>query len=57
MIDRRGKREMGAKVWQDGLPARPLRGTGHPVRWLAAGLILTGLIALHPMVIGLPALW
>lgn len=48
---------MGAKVWQDGLPARPLRGTGHPVRWLAAGLILTGLIALHPMVIGLPALW
>jgi len=56
-IDQRRQREMGAEAWRGLLPARTLRGTGHPLRWLAAGLVLWGLIVLHPLVIGLDAVW
>ena len=57
MIDRRKRREMGADVWRGLLPVRTLRGSGSLPRVLAAGLALTGLIALHPRVIGMAAFW
>ena len=57
MIDRRQQRSMGAEIWQARLPSVTLRGAPGPLRWLAAAAILMGLIALHPLVIGVPAIW
>lgn len=57
MIDRRRQHEMGAEAWQRLLPVRTLRGAGQPLRWLAAALVLWGMVLLHPVVIGLPAVW
>lgn len=57
MIDRRRKREIGAKAWHQLQPYRTLRGATNPLRWLAAPAILLVLIALHPFAIGLPAVW
>jgi len=57
MIDRRRQRSMGADIWQRRSPSVTLRGVPGPLRWLAAAAILTGLIALHPLVIGVPAVW
>lgn len=57
MIDRRRQREMGSTAWHSILPARTLRGSGNPLRLLAACLILLLLIFLHPLAIGVPAVW
>lgn len=57
MIDRRRQREMGPEVWKSRLPDRTLRGAADIPRWLAAGLILIGLIYAHSAVIGVPAIW
>lgn len=57
MIDRRRQRSMGVEVWQRRSPSVTLRGVPGPLRWLTAAAILTGLIALHPLVIGVPAVW
>lgn len=57
IIDRRKQREMGLEVWHDGLPACTLRGAANGTRWGAAGTLVLALIALHPVVIGLPAIW
>lgn len=57
MIDRRLQRTMGSEIWRTGLPIATLRGLPGPLRWLTAAAILTGLIALHPLVIGVSAVW
>ncbi|MDZ4137104.1 MAG: NnrU family protein [Paracoccaceae bacterium] len=57
MIDRRHRREAGSDAWHHLLPARTLRGAGNTLRAVAAALALWGLIFLHPVVIGLPAIW
>lgn len=57
MIDRRRRREMGTEVWHELQPVLTLRGAKNPLRWLAAAALLMILIALHPLVIGLPAIW
>jgi hypothetical protein len=45
------------ELWQRLRPRRTLHDTANPVRWLAAAMALAGLIVLHPMVIGLLAIW
>lgn len=57
MIDRRRKRLMGPDVWQHLTPSPSLQGLWEPLRWLAAALAVIGLIILHPLVIGIPAVW
>ncbi|MFN3724110.1 MAG: NnrU family protein [Paracoccaceae bacterium] len=57
MIDRRRRHDLGPEVWRQRLPARSLRGAAIPMRWLGAIVLMIALIALHPLVIGLPALW
>lgn len=57
LIDRRKQHSMGAEIWHRNLPQRHLRGLFSPLRWLAALGIVLALLALHPVVIGLPAIW
>lgn len=57
MIDQRRRREMGTEAWSRLLPAPTLRGAASPLRWLAGAALCLALIALHPVVIGVPAIW
>ncbi|MDN3568543.1 NnrU family protein [Paeniroseomonas aquatica] len=57
MIDRRHQHSMGSELWQRLRPRRIPHDIANPVRWLAAAMALAGLIVLHPLVIGLPAVW
>ncbi len=57
MIDKWCQRSMGVEAWQRLCPPVNLRYAGGPLRWLAAAVLLAGLIALHLVVIGLPAIW
>lgn len=57
MIDRRRQHSMGSELWQRLRPRRTLHDIANPLHWLVAALVLAGLIILHPMVIGLPAVW
>ena len=57
MIDRRRKRVMGAQVWQNLRPSVRWRGVLDPLRGLVAVAVLLVLIVLHPVVIGVPAMW
>lgn len=64
LINRRKKREMGAGRWRDlnaavgkgRLISRPLSWAGAAVRIIAAIAGFAALLALHPVVIGVPAL-
>ncbi|MDK3074585.1 NnrU family protein [Sedimentitalea sp. JM2-8] len=57
LIDRRRQGTMGRDTWRALLPRRGLAGPFSLRRGLA-GLLLAGLlVALHPFVIGVPAVW
>ncbi|UOA27853.1 NnrU family protein [Pseudosulfitobacter sp. DSM 107133] len=64
LVNRRKRREMGADRWQalDTAVARaplfhrPASWTGVIVRLIAGLVVFAGLLALHPLVIGVPAL-
>ena len=57
LIDRRRKLAMGQKECQRLRPRHRFMGLRAPVRWLAGFAIVSVLIGLHPLVIGVPAIW
>jgi len=57
LIDRRRQTVMGYREWQRRLPRKRFAGLLAPLRWLAALALVAALIALHPVVIGVPAVW
>ncbi len=57
LIDRRRKKAMGRDEWFRRLPRSTVPGIVEPARWLACLALLSALIALHPLVIGMPAIW
>lgn len=57
LIDRRRQRSMGLDTWRAQLPRRRLAGPFSLARGLAGVLLLWLLIALHPHIIGVPAVW
>ncbi len=57
LVDRRRQKSMGTDEWLRLVHRLSPRPDADPLRWISAGAIVGVLILLHPVVIGLPAIW